>query len=291
MASSAPCSSLPRQTREKAFRRMRLTGLHTTPASFTSCAMSEAASLFSSFSKAEEAGKETCGDDCKEAYDEASDVEFGEDEFLSALPDTELEEKLRQIGEAGEQYANRQLIRHFLEEGYQIREENAHLCRLENEHTGQTAEVCRPDSNHYHQAGWDIAVRKTKKTEGESPSEEQTDYYEVKTCTMHSRYRNLLRISNEPFFKFFENTDKDLYIADKVGVGKTIETGIILSELVYGNRNNKWIQESLKDVLSPRILILAPPALCAQWKEELEDKFMLSVYDAYSGKFGRMVTA
>ena len=108
---------------------------------------------------------------------------------------------------------------------------------------------------------------------------------------MHSRYRNLLRISNEPFFKFFENTDKDLYIADKVGVGKTIETGIILSELVYGNRNNKWIQESLKDVLSPRILILAPPALCAQWKEELEDKFMLSVYDAYSGKFGRMVTA
>lgn len=252
MASSAPCSSLPRQTREKAFRRMRLTGLHTTPASFTSCAMSEAASLFSSFSKAEEAGKETCGDDCKEAYDEASDVEFGEDEFLSALPDTELEEKLRQIGEAGEQYANRQLIRHFLEEGYQIREENAHLCRLENKHTGQTAEVCRPDSNHYHQAGWDIAVRKTKKTEGESPSEEQTDYYEVKTCTMHSRYRNLLRISNEPFFKFFENTDKDLYIADEVGVGKTIETGIILSELVYGNRNNKWIQESLKDVFATK---------------------------------------
>lgn len=104
------------------------------------------------------------------------------------MPDTELEEKLRQIGEAGEQYANRQLIRHFLEEGYQIREENEHLCGLENEHTGQTAEVCRPDSNHYHQAGWDIAVRKTKKTEGESPSEEQTDYYEVKTCTMHSRY-------------------------------------------------------------------------------------------------------
>ena len=42
--------------------------------------------------------------------------------------------------------------------------------------------------------------------------------------------------------------------------------------------------------LPPRILILAPPALCAQWKDELEDKFMLSVYDAYSGKFGRMVT-
>lgn len=136
-----------------------------------------------------------------ENRDAAAQINNAVEYLLSDLSDAELEEKLRQIGEAGEQYANRQLIRHFLKEGYQIREENAHLCRLENEHTGQTAEVCRPDSNHYHQAGWDIAVRKTKKTEGESPSEEQTDYYEVKTCTMHSRYRNLLRISNEQMIK------------------------------------------------------------------------------------------
>ena len=95
----------------------------------------------------------------------------------------------------------------------------------------------------------------------------------------------------KPFFEFFENTDKDLYIADEVGVGKTIETGIILSELIYGNRNHKWIQESLENVLSPRILILAPPALCAQWKAELEDKFMLSVYDCYTSKLGKRMNA
>ena len=91
----------------------------------------------------------------------------------------------------------------------------------------------------------------------------------------------------KPFFEFFENTDKDLYIADEVGVGKTIETGIILSELIYGNRDNEWIKESLIDINFPKILILAPPALCAQWKEELEEKFMLPVYDCYTNKLGR----
>lgn len=95
----------------------------------------------------------------------------------------------------------------------------------------------------------------------------------------------------KPFFEFFENIDKDLYIADEVGVGKTIETGIILSELIYGDRNHRWIQKSLEDVLSPRILILAPPALCAQWKEELEDKFMLSVHDCYTSKLGKKMNA
>ena len=86
----------------------------------------------------------------------------------------------------------------------------------------------------------------------------------------------------KPFFEFFENTDKDLYIADEVGVGKTIEAGIIISELIYGDRESEWVKKSLKDTANPRILILAPPTLCAQWKEEGETKFMLNVYDADS---------
>lgn len=90
----------------------------------------------------------------------------------------------------------------------------------------------------------------------------------------------------KPFFEFFENTDKDLYIADEVGVGKTIEAGIIISELIYGDRESEWVKKSLKDTANPRILILAPPTLCAQWKEELETKFMLNVYDAYSSGLG-----
>ena len=90
----------------------------------------------------------------------------------------------------------------------------------------------------------------------------------------------------KPFFKFFKHTDRDLYIADEVGVGKTIEAGIIISELIFGDRKNQWIKDSLDDVLSPHILILAPTALCSQWKEELESKFMLRVYDAYSTCLG-----
>lgn len=95
----------------------------------------------------------------------------------------------------------------------------------------------------------------------------------------------------KPFFEFFENTDKDLYIADEVGVGKTIEAGIIISELINADRDNKWVVDSLNDVHVPRILILAPPALCAQWKEELESKFMLRVYDAYSTSLGMSYNA
>lgn len=78
----------------------------------------------------------------------------------------------------------------------------------------------------------------------------------------------------KPYFGFFEHTDRDLYIADEVGVGKTIEAGIIISELINGGRDKQWIVDSLRDVHMPKILILAPPALCAQWKEELENKFM-----------------
>ena len=95
----------------------------------------------------------------------------------------------------------------------------------------------------------------------------------------------------KPFFEFFENTDKDLYIADEVGVGKTIEAGIIISELINADRDKKWVIESLNDVHAPKILILAPPAMCAQWKEELESKFMLHVYDAYSTSLGMSYNA
>ncbi len=95
----------------------------------------------------------------------------------------------------------------------------------------------------------------------------------------------------KPYFEFFEHTDRDLYIADEVGVGKTIEAGIIISELINADRNSSWIKESLLDVHSPKILVLAPPALCAQWKEELESKFMLRVYDAYSTSLGMSYNA
>jgi SNF2 family DNA or RNA helicase len=49
-------------------------------------------------------------------------------------------------------------------------------------------------------------------------------------------------------------------LADEVGLGKTIEAGIILKELAVRG-------------LAQRILILTPASLVTQWCEELEDKF------------------
>ena len=51
-------------------------------------------------------------------------------------------------------------------------------------------------------------------------------------------------------------------LADEVGLGKTVEAGIIIKELlVTGIINN--------------VLILTPPSLVPQWQAELSDKFNL----------------
>lgn len=51
-------------------------------------------------------------------------------------------------------------------------------------------------------------------------------------------------------------------LADEVGLGKTVEAGIILSEL-------------LRRRLVRRVLVLVPPGLVTQWQEELRRKFYL----------------
>ncbi|MGH9128469.1 MAG: DEAD/DEAH box helicase [Acidimicrobiales bacterium] len=56
-------------------------------------------------------------------------------------------------------------------------------------------------------------------------------------------------------------------LADEVGLGKTIEAGLVLSELR---------QRGLAD----RVLVLAPAGLVDQWQEELETKFGLAVAPA-----------
>ncbi|MBM4780609.1 MAG: DEAD/DEAH box helicase family protein [Archangiaceae bacterium] len=50
-------------------------------------------------------------------------------------------------------------------------------------------------------------------------------------------------------------------LADEVGLGKTIEAGMVLSQLVSEGKS--------------RILVLAPATLRAQWQQELKDKFDL----------------
>lgn len=53
-------------------------------------------------------------------------------------------------------------------------------------------------------------------------------------------------------------------LADEVGLGKTIEAGIILSQ--------KWEERKR------RLLIIAPANLRKQWVEELEEKFYLPAF-------------
>jgi SNF2 family DNA or RNA helicase len=51
-------------------------------------------------------------------------------------------------------------------------------------------------------------------------------------------------------------------LADEVGLGKTVEAGIVLAEL-------------LRRRLARRVLVLVPPGLVTQWQEELRRKFRL----------------
>lgn len=54
----------------------------------------------------------------------------------------------------------------------------------------------------------------------------------------------------------------NLLIADDVGLGKTIEAGLILQELTLRHRARS-------------ILVLCPPSLCIKWQQEMRDKFGL----------------
>lgn len=62
-------------------------------------------------------------------------------------------------------------------------------------------------------------------------------------------------------FAFKSPLSQGAILADEVGLGKTIEAGILLSQ--------KWAEGS------KRILIIAPSSLRKQWVNELEDKFYL----------------
>jgi ERCC4-related helicase len=66
----------------------------------------------------------------------------------------------------------------------------------------------------------------------------------------------------EPLWKALKLPRVNLFIADDVGLGKTIEAALIARELL--------IRKKVKD-----IVICAPPSMLFQWKEELETRFGL----------------
>jgi len=61
-------------------------------------------------------------------------------------------------------------------------------------------------------------------------------------------------------------------LADEVGLGKTIEAGLVIRELLVSGR-------------AQRILILVPASVIRQWQEELDEKFSLSVPRLDGGRF------
>lgn len=66
-----------------------------------------------------------------------------------------------------------------------------------------------------------------------------------------------------------------MLIADDVGVGKTIEAGLIVREL--------WERGEVR-----RFAVLCPPYLCDQWQKELVEKFHLDAVVIGSGTIGQL---
>ena len=73
------------------------------------------------------------------------------------------------------------------------------------------------------------------------------------------------RIEIEPYqvqaaYEILNSYDHRYLIGDEVGLGKTIEAGIVIEELIARGR-------------ADRVLIVAPAPLTVQWQEEMRDKF------------------
>src|SRR4030067_55 len=62
-------------------------------------------------------------------------------------------------------------------------------------------------------------------------------------------------------FAFHSPLSKGAILADEVGLGKTIEAGLVISQ--------KWAERKRK------ILIIVPSSLRKQWNQELADKFFM----------------
>jgi len=76
-------------------------------------------------------------------------------------------------------------------------------------------------------------------------------------------------------FAFRSPLSKGAILADEVGLGKTIEAGLVLSQ--------KWAERKR------RILIITPASLRKQWVQEMQDKFFLPAMILESKNYNKMV--
>jgi len=92
--------------------------------------------------------------------------------------------------------------------------------------------------------------------------------YQIK-CIINSRL-SLMPHQINVTHRLSEEHFPRIILADEVGLGKTIEAGIYIKEMMARN-------------LSERIVIIVPASLVQQWKFELENKFNLN-FTPYDGK-------
>lgn len=76
-------------------------------------------------------------------------------------------------------------------------------------------------------------------------------------------------------FSFNSPLSKGAILADEVGLGKTIEAGIVLSQ--------KWAERKRK------ILLILPASLRKQWYQELQDKFYLPAHILENTSFNKTI--
>jgi SNF2 family DNA or RNA helicase len=76
-------------------------------------------------------------------------------------------------------------------------------------------------------------------------------------------------------FAFRSPLSKGAILADEVGLGKTIEAGLVISQ--------KWAERKRK------ILIITPANLRKQWSQELADKFFLPSYILEAKSFNESI--
>ena len=91
------------------------------------------------------------------------------------------------------------------------------------------------------------------------------DYIGAATCAI-TPYPHQINA----FQRLYQNWPPKLLIADEVGLGKTIQAGLLIRQA--------WLARKAK-----RILILAPKAVLTQWQIELREKFNLNI-PIYDGK-------
>ncbi len=76
-------------------------------------------------------------------------------------------------------------------------------------------------------------------------------------------------------FAFNSPLSSGAILADEVGLGKTIEAGLIISQL--------WAERRR------RILVITPTTLCKQWAQELADKFFLSSRVLDTAEYNKLI--